>query len=193
MVDFKIIAKSSIITIIILLASIVLMVCFIEENNRSGDKVLNNEGGIVSYDTQYGRVLIYNNIRNEENIRVLNIDSGYESATYTDKEKRNELVFEYLKFYDLMFSGNREIKDTLKMDVVEIDGKITEIAKQYFYLNDLINDYKLNENNRLNLITEDGRTYLNKNKKKYDAVLNDAFAGRFSCENINNERGSIKN
>ena len=189
------------------------MVCFIEENNRSGDKVLNNEGGIVSYDTQYGRVLIYNNIRNEENIRVLNIDSGYESATYTDKEKRNELVFEYLKFYDLMFSGNREIKDTLliggagysypkyfishydtpKMDVVEIDGKITEIAKQYFYLNDLINDYKLNENNRLNLITEDGRTYLNKNKKKYDAVLNDAFAGRFSCENINNERGSIKN
>ena len=63
------------------------------------------------------------------------------------------------------------------MDVVEIDGEITEIAKKYFYLNDLIEDYNLNENKRLGLITDDGRTYLNNNTKKYDAILNDAFSG----------------
>ena len=63
------------------------------------------------------------------------------------------------------------------MDVVEIDGEITEIAKEYFYLNDLIEDYNLNENKRLGLITDDGRTYLNNNDKKYDAILNDAFSG----------------
>lgn len=63
------------------------------------------------------------------------------------------------------------------MDVVEIDGKITQIAKKYFYLDKLIKEYNLEENNRLNLITEDGRTYLNSNKKKYDAILNDAFSG----------------
>ena len=63
------------------------------------------------------------------------------------------------------------------MDVVEIDGKITEIAKKYFYLDQLIDDYRINENHRLNLITEDGRTYLNKCNIKYDAILNVAFSG----------------
>ena len=63
------------------------------------------------------------------------------------------------------------------MDVVEIDGEITEIAKKYFYLDRLIEEYDLSNNKRLNLITEDGRTYLNNNTKKYDAILNDAFSG----------------
>lgn len=63
------------------------------------------------------------------------------------------------------------------MDVVEIDGEITEIAKQYFYLNDLINEYNLEDTKRLNLITDDGRIYLNNNKKQYDAILNDSFSG----------------
>ena len=96
-----------------------------------------------------------------------------------------------------MFESSKEIKNTLmiggagysypkyfisnytdkNMDVVEIDEDITEIAKEYFYLDKLIEDYNLNENNRLGLIAEDGRTYLNKNNKKYDAILNDAFAG----------------
>jgi spermidine synthase len=84
-----------------------------------------------------------------------------------------------------------------KMDVVEIDGKITEIAKKYFYLDDLIKDYNINENHRLNLITEDGRTYLNRCEKKYDAILNDAFSGEnpaktlTTLENIKNIKKSL--
>ena len=66
---------------------------------------------------------------------------------------------------------------TKNIDVVEIDGDITKIAKKYFYLDKLISDYNLNENHRLGLINEDGRTYLNRNTKKYDAILNDAFSG----------------
>jgi len=107
------------------------------------------------------------------------------------------LVFDYTKYYDLMFNSKSQIKDVLmiggagygypkyyishfkdiNMDVVEIDGEITEVAKKYFYLNDLIEEYNIKENQRLQLITEDGRTYLNRNKKKYDAILNDAFSG----------------
>ena len=63
------------------------------------------------------------------------------------------------------------------MDVVEIDGKVTELAKKFFYLDDLIKEYDIENNKRLTLINEDGRTYLNKNTKKYDAILNDAFSG----------------
>ena len=63
------------------------------------------------------------------------------------------------------------------MDVVEIDSKITEIARKYFYLDKLIKDFNLEKNQRLTLMNEDGRTYLNNNDKHYDAILNDAFSG----------------
>ena len=83
------------------------------------------------------------------------------------------------------------------MDVVEIDGQITEIAKKYFYLDKLIKDYNIEENHRLNLITEDGITFLNNNTKKYDAILNDAFSGNSpaktltTIENIKNIKTSL--
>ena len=96
-----------------------------------------------------------------------------------------------------MFKSSKDIKDTLliggagysypkyyishytdkKMDVVEIDGDIVNIAKKYFFLDKLIKEYKLEENKRLNLIIQDGRMYLNTNTKKYDAILNDSFSG----------------
>ena len=124
------------------------------------------------------------------------MDSGHESATYVDENKCNELVYKYTQMYDLMFDSQKEIKDTLliggagysypkhyissyldkSMDVVEIDPMVTEIAKKYFYLDKLIKDYNTEETGRLKLITEDGRTYLNRNEKKYDAILNDAFS-----------------
>ena len=63
------------------------------------------------------------------------------------------------------------------MDVVEIDPEVTDIAKEYFFLDKLYKDYDLENNDRLNLITADGRIYLNENNKKYDAILNDAFSG----------------
>ena len=57
-------------------------------------------------------------------------------------------------------------------------------SAKYFYLNKLIEDYNLNENKRLNLIHDDGRTYLNNNTKKYDAILNDAFSGNTPAKTL---------
>ena len=204
-VDFKLDKKIIVIVIIITIISSLCMYYYTTDNNQNGDIVLSNKiGEKVSYDTEYGRVLIYNGIRDGELIRILNIDSGYESATYVDEEKCNELIFEYTKLYDLMFEADINIKNTLliggagysypkyyishyedkNIDVVEIDGKITEIAKKYFFLDKLIKDYNLEENKRLNLITEDGRTYLNQNEKKYDAILNDAFSGNSPAKTL---------
>ena len=197
-VDLKIKNKVNILIALIIIISIIAMNILLSNNRSNGNKVLNNEYGLyVTYDTQYGRVLIYNATLNNEKIRVLNIDSGYESATYTDNDKIYELVFEYTKYYNLMFKASIDIQNTLliggagysypkyyishytdkNIDVVEIDGEITELAKQYFYLDQLIEDYNLNETNRLNLIHDDGRVYLNTTEKKYDAILNDAFSG----------------
>ena len=184
--------------VILTVILIIIMNVYIIKNNSNGKKVLNgNKNTYVSYDTQYGRVIIYNSTYNNENIRILNIDSGYESATYTDEDKIYDLVFKYTQNYNLMFEANKEIKNTMliggagysypkyyisnykdkNIDVVEIDGDITQIAKKYFYLDKLIKEYNLEENKRLNLINEDGRVYINNTQKKYDAILNDAFSG----------------
>lgn len=218
LVNFRFKDRTSIGVSIIIVFSLLAMIYFNNQNNKIGKYIENVETEEeVSYDTQYGRVLISNRIYKNENVRVLNIDGGFESATFFDVDKKYELVFDYTKYYDLMFQSKNNIDNVLmiggagysypkyyishfpnkKMDVVEIDGKITEIAKKYFYLDQLIDDYRINENHRLNLITEDGRTYLNKCNIKYDAILNDAFSGEnpvktlTTYENILNIKKSL--
>lgn len=174
-------------------------------NNLQGAEVLNESySAMVSYDTQYGKVCIYNTENGENSFRTLLVDKGHESATFINENKCYDLVYEYTKFYDLMFESSKDIKNTLmiggagysypkyyisnyldkSMDVVEIDEDITKIAKKYFYLDKLIEDYDLDSTNRLGLIAEDGRNYLNKNTKKYDAILNDAFSGESPAETL---------
>lgn len=190
--------KVSFIYFSVVIIAITMLIYSIYSNTIKAGLILNGQDKIsASFDTQYGRVIIRNMYYNNEHVRILNIDSGYESATFIDEYKQNELVFNYTKYYDLMFNSKFEINNvmmiggagysypkyyistypTKNIDVVEIDGDITKIAKKYFYLDKLISDYNLNENHRLGLINEDGRTYLNRNTKKYDAILNDAFSG----------------
>jgi spermidine synthase len=57
------------------------------------------------------------------------------------------------------------------MDVVEIDPKLTQLAKTYF---------GLKEDPRLRIYHEDGRVYLNTTTERYDAVLGDAFTSYYS-------------
>ena len=73
-----------------------------------------------------------------------------------------------------------------------IDGEITDIAKKYFFLDKLIKDFDIINNKRLNLITEDGRVYLNKNNKKYDAILNDAFSGDIPAKTLTTIEAATK-
>lgn len=192
-------------SIILCIISGLLFVSYSYYNEECSEKVLAGENLIyATYDTEYGRALIYNVETENGQVRELNIDRGNESASYTSEDKCYELVYDYTKLYDLMFESKNEIKDTLmiggagfsypkyyishysekNMDVIEFDGKIIELAKQYFFLDKLIKEFDLENNNRLNIIEEDGRAYLNKNEKKYDAILNDAFAGESPAETL---------
>ncbi|PIP27787.1 MAG: hypothetical protein COX30_00015 [Candidatus Moranbacteria bacterium CG23_combo_of_CG06-09_8_20_14_all_39_10] len=58
-----------------------------------------------------------------------------------------------------------------KMDIVEIDPMVTELAKKYF---------KLTDDSRLTIYHEDGRVYLNKTQERYDVIFGDAFSSRYS-------------
>ena len=165
---------------------------YIKVNEKKALRVLEGKTKVyTNIDTQYGKVTISNAYKENDLCRRLNIDRGNESATFVSEDKCYELVYDYTKYYDLMFNSNIDIKETLmiggagysypkyyishydnkNMDVVEIDGKVTEIAKKYFYLDKLIKEYDLENSKRLNLITEDGRIFLNSNQKKYDAIL----------------------
>lgn len=143
-------------------------------------------------DTEYSRVQIFKSVEPETKrpIRALAIDPFFvQSAIYSDSD---ELVLKYSKFYHLLRHFKPDFKNSLiiggagytfpneylskyvnaKIDVVEIDPQMTEIAKEFF---------RLKENPRMNIIHEDGRVFLNQAEaNKYDVVLMDAFGSLFS-------------
>ena len=142
-------------------------------------------------DTEYSRVQIFQTTDNHgKPIRALAIDPYFvQSGMFLDSD---ELVFDYAKYYHLIRHFKPDFNETLmiggagysfpkdylktyktaKIDVVEIDPQMTEIAKKYF---------RLAENPRLNIIHQDGRIFLNQSESnKYDAILMDAFGSLFS-------------
>jgi spermidine synthase len=127
-------------------------------------------------------------------VRLLEVGGIVQSGTYLD-ERYTELVFEYLKRYDLLFNAERPIEricvlgcggydypehliahhDAVTVDAVEIDPTITEIAQHYFFLDRLVAEFDLEENGRLNLINADAADYLASCEIRYDAIVNDTF------------------
>lgn len=219
LVNCNIKEKSNIFLITMVIVSYIAFAWFSTWNFNKQDYILSwIKNTVLNLDTEYWSVRIYNASKSGENVRILNIDWWFESATFTDENKEYELVFDYTKYYDKMFDANIDINNVLliwwwgysypkyyishytwkKMDVVEIDDKITDIAKKYFYLDKLIQDFDLADSDRLNLINDDGRTYLNNNDILYDAILNDAFAWDnpaktlTTLENIKNIKKSLQ-
>jgi spermidine synthase len=150
-----------------------------------------NPSRLIDLDTQYNRVWIYDTTDKENTqqpIKVMQTNNESSSAMFLNSD---ELVFEYTKYYrlaDHFFPGLKSAlmlggaaysypKDFLAkhpdatIDVVEIDPKLTELAYTYF---------RLPHDSRLTSYGEDGRTYLNRTTKKYDAFLGDAFRSLYS-------------
>ena len=189
--------KPDVISVILLglsFAAITIAVIMLPRNNAEKVEEISEP---VSIDTEYGRIIIEDGEYNGEKVRFYKQSGAYSSATYLEESRKYEPVFSYAKVYDRMFEWNKNIKTTLmiggaayqypkhfissyqdlSMDVVEIDPVATDIAKKYFFLDDLIRDYDLENTGRLGLYTDDARLYLEGTDKKYDAILSDAFSG----------------
>ncbi len=147
--------------------------------------------GFIDFDTQYGRYSIQTLEKADgEAVRVL---SGGGSLWHSSMivERPNEVNTPYVLYYRLaeFFAPEMEnvlliggggysaAKDFLvrngkaNMDVVEIDAKLTEMAKEYFFVP---------EDDRLRMFDEDGRRFVRKTNTIYDAVMIDAFANSFA-------------
>lgn len=142
---------------------------------------------VADIDTRYSRVLIYD---------TRDARSGRETRTMTDnilvrqsgqyKDALQELLFEYLKRFDLAAALPPRFRTVLligggmltypahfiatfpdaTIDVVEIDPALPRIAAKYF---------SFSPSPRITIIPNDGRGFLNRNTRKYDALLVDAY------------------
>ena len=75
-------------------------------------------------------------------------------------------------------------------DAVEIDPAILQIAREQFFLDELISTFCTHANNRLNLIVDDAWSYLAKSGTSFDLIVNDAFRGNKPLGNVNTLDGA---
>ena len=133
-----------------------------------------------------------------EKVRMLVVNGTIESATYLD-DRRYDLVFDYLRTFDVMYEVCRPVSRALMLggggysypkhivshhpetsiDVVEVDPAVTRIARKHFFLDDLEREYDCTATGRLRTYNDDGRAFLEgvAGRPRYDAILNDSFSG----------------
>jgi len=159
------------------------LICmFIVFSNMTAYAALNNS---FTYDTSYSHIRVSERIDQStgREVKDLRIDDITHAWMYQDN---NDLVYQYTKYYDIfdalspnaqeivMFWGAAysypkhflEKYPDKHLDVVEIDPKITQIAKKHF---------RLQETPKLEIHHQDARVFLNTNVNTYDAILGDAF------------------
>lgn len=149
---------------------------------------------IYSEDKIYEKISIYDSTQENRPIRSLRQDRNASSAVFLDSDDPTDLVYEYSKYYSLYKIFKPDVQNALvigggaysipkvllaelpeaKIDVVEIEPSLFNLAKQYF---------KLKDNLNLSNHTEDGRRFLKEADKKYDLIFGDAYQSLFSIPN----------
>ena len=78
----------------------------------------------------------------------------------------------------------------LSTTVVEIDPAVTDIARRFFFLDDLEREFHTREDGRLNLVCDDGWGYLTRSGERFDLIVNDAFGGKRPLGPLKTEDGA---
>ena len=133
-----------------------------------------------------------------DRVRVLFVGRSIQSGTYLEPWRRFDPPFEYYRAFDRMFEegavpggvsrvlalgggGYAWPKHAIahhpevSVDVVEVDPTITQIARDYFFLDDLIVQTRCVEEGRLGLVTADACAFLDACEKTYDVIIGDCF------------------
>lgn len=179
------------------------------DREQAGGPALDGENLLVFPRTMFGTAYVYD-VETEDGdpVRLLEVGGVFESATYLD-ERRFQPTFEYYRAFDRLFEAFAQPGRVLMiggggyaypkhfiasqphgvMDVVEIDPAITRIARRHFFLDELMDAHRTRETGRLNLITADGRAYLEDCRHAYDAIINDSFSGAEATSSLMDDAG----
>lgn len=136
--------------------------------------------------TQYNDIYVIQNDDYRELWFKGNGDYFLQSRVNIEKQKQLSLVYSNMMMASLLFCpkpqrllmvglGGAAVTNflseqfpNLKIDVVEIDSKVIEVSKKYFFLR---------ESDRYRVFEEDGRVFIQKRKgqEPYDWIILDAF------------------
>jgi spermidine synthase len=166
---------------------VVLLLFFPSINLSSAGNVMVHTGTLV-----YEKETLYSHLDviDYGNIRTLYLDGNIHSQMYKDKPE--ELVNTYTKYFHLGFLFNPNAKDVLfvggggfsgpknflsmypdiRIDVVEIDPDVIKAAYDYFNL-------PVDNGSRLMIYNDDARNFLSKTEKRYDMIILDAFSQNY--------------
>ena len=166
---------------------VVLLVFFPTISLSSAGTVMVHTGTLV-----YEKETLYSHLDviDYGNIRTLYLDGNIHSQMYKDKPE--ELVNTYTKYFHLGFLFNPDAKDVLfvggggfsgpknflsmysdvHIDVVEIDPDVISAARNYFSL-------PVDNGSKLMIYNDDARNFLSKTEKKYDLIILDAFSKNY--------------
>lgn len=155
---------------------------------------------LSSCETRFGRAnILAAEDAAGESIRILELAGTYQSASYGG-EKWADLPFAYFRGFDAIFqllpakSAQRILmmggggfawpkhvlmkRDGVKMDVVEADPMIVDIARAHFHLDQLEDALaKSGRHEALKIIVDDAIRHLSETERSYDAIVNDLFQG----------------
>ncbi len=143
---------------------------------------------------EYGKFVIRNGTYRGEEARLYEVNGVRESASFFDKRKY-ELVFDYQKCFRHLFEEKPDAEKILmlggagfqfpkyvishypriRMDVVEINPLAVELAREYFFLDDLEKDFGAESSGQLRIFIADGMDFLSDTDERYDIIINDAY------------------
>jgi spermidine synthase len=147
---------------------------------------------VVDLDTAYNRIRIATGLESGSNRPVRLMSTGprwFQSAVYLDDP--DELAVPYTRFFRLHrhftpgaerflviggggYTFPRDIlgqSPSARVEVVEIDPAFTELARRYFFLV---------PSPRLFVHHEDARLYLNREERRFEAIIADAFSSGYT-------------
>lgn len=175
--------------------------------------------GVEMRRTKFGITLVFDSENLDHTpLRLLNVNGTYQSVCYLPEDLRFELACEYHRemariIERLVRTRGRTAERPLRImvmggggyslpkylatfvpaartDVVEVDPAITQIAREFFFLDECLEKTGAEQNGRLNLVSGDAWEFLRAAEQPYDVIVNDAFSGNRPLGPLTTEEGA---
>lgn len=161
--------------------------------------------------TKFGLTLVFDS-ENEDGtpVRLLNVNGTFQSVCYVPEDLRFELACEYHRAMASVIEGLRRpvrvvvmggggyslpkylaaYVPTARTEVVEVDPKITELARERFFLDECLERTGAERDGRLVLVNDDAWAHLRAAAEPYDVIVNDAFSGKRPLGPLTTDEGA---
>lgn len=167
--------------------------------------------GVEMRRTRFGLTLVFDTEDLDHTpVRLLNVNGTYQSACYVPEGLRFELACEYHREMARLIEGlGRPVRvlvmggggyslpkylaayvPAARVDVVEVDPAITQIAREFFFLDECLEKTGAEKNGRLRLVNDDAWAFVRAAEEPYDVIVNDAFSGNRPLGPLTSEKGA---